>query len=255
VDDAGNQSGWLRTTAERVAFVIGLALLWEYAVEIFNIKAYLLPPPSRILASLWSNRSVLIQQSIVTIWEIVLGYVSAVLGGIAIGLAIFAVPSLMRILYPFIVVIQGIPKIALAPLMVIWVGYGISSKVLMAFLFAFFPVVITTLGGLAGTPVSLIEHFRANRASQWTMFRRLQIPSALPSIMDGCKTAMPLAVIGAVVGEFVGAEQGLGYLILEANAAARSDLLFAALVVISVIAGALYWLVELIAARVWWRAF
>jgi NitT/TauT family transport system permease protein len=240
VDDAGNQSGWLRTTAERVAFVIGLALLWEYAVEIFNIKAYLLPPPSRILASLWSNRSVLIQQSIVTIWEIVLGYVSAVLGGIAIGLAIFAVPSLMRILYP---------------LMVIWVGYGISSKVLMAFLFAFFPVVITTLGGLAGTPVSLIEHFRANRASQWTMFRRLQIPSALPSIMDGCKTAMPLAVIGAVVGEFVGAEQGLGYLILEANAAARSDLLFAALVVISVIAGALYWLVELIAARVWWRAF
>ena len=146
------------------------------------------------------------------------------------------------------------PKIALAPLMVIWMGYGISSKVLMAFLFAFFPVVITTLGGLAGTPVHLVEHFRANRASQWTMFRRLQLPSALPSIMDGCKTAMPLAVIGAIVGEFVGSDKGLGYLILEANASARSDLLFAALVVVSVVAGALYWLVELIAGRVWWRA-
>ena len=248
------QPGWYRTTAERVLFVIALGLMWEYAVDIFNIKPYLLPPLSRVLASLWSNRIVLMQQSLVTSWEILLGYLSAVFGGIALGLAIFGVPSLARTLYPLIVVIQGIPKIALAPLMVIWVGYGLSSKVLMAFLFAFFPVVITTLGGLAGTPAHLIEHFRANRASQWTMFRRLQIPAALPSIMDGCKAAMPLAVIGAIVGEFVGAEKGLGYLILEANAAARSDLLFAALVVISVVAGVLYWLVELIAARVWWRA-
>jgi NitT/TauT family transport system permease protein len=255
VDEANNRPGWLRTTVERAALVAALALLWEYAVEIFHIKAYLLPSLSRVLTSLWSNRFVLMQQSIVTTWEILLGYLSAVFGGIALGVAIFAVPSLMRTLYPLIVIIQGIPKIALAPLMVIWVGYGISSKVLMAFLFSFFPIVITTLGGLAGTPVNLIEHFRANRASQWTTFRRLRIPSALPSIMDGCKTAMPLAVIGAIVGEFVGAEQGLGYLILEANAAARSDLLFAALVVVSVIAGALYWLVELIAARVWWRAF
>jgi NitT/TauT family transport system permease protein len=245
VDEADDKPGLFRATAERVALVIVLALLWEYAVEIFNIKAYLLPPLSRVLATLWSNRFVLMQQSIVTTWEILLGYLSAVFGGIALALAIFAVPSLMRTLYPLIVVIQGIPKIALAPLMVIWVGYGITSKVLMAFLFAFFPVVITTLGGLAGTPVNLIEHFRANRASQWTTFRRLRIPSALPSMMDGCKAAMPLAVIGAIVGEFVGAEQGLGYLILEANAAARSDLLFAALVVVSVVAGALYW----------WRAF
>lgn len=251
---ADNKPSWYRTTVERAAFVVALALVWEYAVDIFHIKAYLLPPLSRVLASLWSNRVVLLQQSLVTTWEVILGYLSAVFGGIALGLAIFAVPSLTRTLYPFIVAIQGIPKIALAPLMVIWMGYGISSKVLMAFLFAFFPVVITTLGGLAGTPVHLVEHFRANRASQWTMFRRLQLPSALPSIMDGCKTAMPLAVIGAIVGEFVGSDKGLGYLILEANASARSDLLFAALVVVSVVAGALYWLVELIAGRVWWRA-
>jgi NitT/TauT family transport system permease protein len=246
--------GWYRTVAERTLFVLAFALLWEYAVEIFHIKPYLLPPLSRVIASIWTNRITLMQQSLVTTWEILLGYAAAVIGGIALGLTIFAVPSLMRTLYPFIVVIQGIPKIALAPLMVIWVGYGITSKVLMAFLFAFFPVVITTLGGLAGTSINLIEHFRANRASQWTTFRRLRIPSALPSIMDGCKTAMPLAVIGAIVGEFVGAEQGLGYLILEANAAARSDLLFAALVVISVVAGILYWFVELAAGRVWWRA-
>jgi NitT/TauT family transport system permease protein len=246
--------GWYRTAAERALLVLAFALLWEYAVELFRIKPYLLPPLSRVIASIWTNRITLMQQSLVTIWEVLLGFTAAVVGGLVLGIAIFAVPSLMRTLYPFVVVIQGIPKIALAPLMVVWVGYGTASKVLMAFLFAFFPIVITTLGGLAGTPVNLIEHFRANRASQWTTFRRLRIPSALPSIMDGCKSAMPLAVIGAIVGEFVGAEQGLGYLILEANAGARSDLLFAALVVISLVAGVLYWFVELAAARVWWRA-
>jgi NitT/TauT family transport system permease protein len=124
----------------------------------------------------------------------------------------------------------------------------------MAFLFAFFPVVVGTLGGLAGTPANLVEHFQAIKASHWTTFRRLRLPSALPAIMDGCKTAMPLAVIGAIVGEFVGAEKGLGYLILEANAQARMDLLFAALLTISIIAGGLYWLVERAANRVWWRA-
>jgi NitT/TauT family transport system permease protein len=156
--------------------------------------------------------------------------------------------------YPVLVVFQGLPKIALAPLMIVWVGYGTSSKVLMAFLFAFFPVMITTLGGLAGTPEHLVEHFRAIRASPWTMFRRLRLPAALPSIMDGCKTAMPLAVIGAIVGEFVGSQRGLGYLILESNAQARTDLLFAALVAISLLAGLLYWAIEVLARRVWWRA-
>jgi NitT/TauT family transport system permease protein len=124
----------------------------------------------------------------------------------------------------------------------------------MAFLFAFFPVVVATLGGLAGTPLHLLEHFRAIRATPMTTFVRLRIPAALPSILDGCKTAMPLAVIGAIVGEFVASENGLGHLILEANANAKTDLLFAALIAISVLAGVLYTLVELAAKRVWWRA-
>jgi NitT/TauT family transport system permease protein len=136
---------------------------------------------------------------------------------------------------------------------VVWLGYGLSSKVLMAFLFAFFPIVISTLGGLAGTPVHLLEHFRAIGASPWTTFRRLQFPAALPSFIDGCKMAMPLAVIGAIAGEFVGSEKGLGSLILLANANARTDLVFAALIAISILAGAFYLVVELAAKRVWWR--
>jgi NitT/TauT family transport system permease protein len=190
----------------------------------------------------------------VTTREIVLGYVAAVLGGVGLSLLIFWWPLAYRTLYPLLVVFQGLPKIALAPLMVTWVGYGVSSKVLMVFLFAFFPVVISTLGGLSGTPANLIEHFRAVNASRWTTFYRLQLPAALPSVMDGCKTAMPLAVIGAIVGEFVGSEQGLGYLILEANAQARYDLLFAALLAVSVLAGLLYGVIEILANRVWWRA-
>jgi NitT/TauT family transport system permease protein len=244
----------LRATLERVAVFIVLAALWEWAVDIFAIKPYLLPALSSVLRSLWHNRMMLLEQALVTGGEIVLGYVAAVIGGVLMALAIFAWPLAYRMFYPVLVVFQGLPKIALAPLMIVWVGYGTSSKVLMAFLFAFFPVMITTLGGLAGTPEHLVEHFRAIRASPWTMFRRLRLPAALPSIMDGCKTAMPLAVIGAIVGEFVGSQRGLGYLILESNAQARTDLLFAALVAISLLAGLLYWAIEVLARRVWWRA-
>lgn len=252
--DAASRIRSLRAALEPVAVFIVLAVLWEWAVDIFAIKPYLLPALSSVLRSLWHNRMMLLEQALVTGGEIVLGYAAAVIGGVLMALAIFGWPLAYRMFYPLLVVFQGLPKIALAPLMIVWVGYGTSSKVLMAFLFAFFPVMIMTLGGLAGTPEHLVEHFRAIRASSWTMFRRLRLPAALPSIMDGCKTAMPLAVIGAIVGEFVGSQRGLGYLILEANAQARTDLLFAALVAISLLAGLLYWAIEVLARRVWWRA-
>lgn len=243
-----------RQVVDPAILILLLAVMWEKAVALFGIKQYLLPPLSQVLHTLWQSRAMILQQSWVTTGEILLGYFWAVAGGILIGLAIFAWPTLRRTVYPLIVLFQGLPKVALAPLFVVWFGYGLTSKVLMAFLFAFFPVVVSTLGGLAGTPEHLIEHFRAIRASPTTAFLRLRIPAALPSIMDGCKTAMPLAVIGAIVGEFVGAENGLGHLILAANANARTDLLFAALIAVSVLAGILYLLVELAANRVWWRA-
>ena len=244
----------VREIAEPALLFLVLAVVWEKAVAIFGIKPYLLPPLSKVLETFWTGRSMLLQQSWITLGEIVGGFFWAVVGGLAIGLAIFAWPFMRRTLYPAIVLFQGLPKVALAPIFVIWFGYGLASKVLMAFLFAFFPVVVATLGGLAGTPEHLLEHFRAIRASATTTFLRLRIPSALPSIMDGCKTAMPLAVIGAIVGEFVGSENGLGHLILEANANAKTDLMFAALFAISILAGVLYVVVELVAKRVWWRA-
>jgi NitT/TauT family transport system permease protein len=250
----GDNASSSRKIIEWVLPLVALAILWELAVDALSIKPYLLPRLSVVLESFWTQRVNIFFQSLVTAREIILGYAAAVLGGIVLSLLIFGWPLAYRTLYPLLVMFQGLPKIALAPLMVTWMGYGVSSKVLMVFLFAFFPVVISTLGGLSGTPVNLIEHFRAVNASRWTTFYRLQLPAALPSVMDGCKVAMPLAVIGAIVGEFVGSEQGLGYLILEANAQARTDLLFAALVAVSVLAGLLYWLIEILSNRVWWRA-
>ncbi|MGN6462777.1 MAG: ABC transporter permease [Pseudolabrys sp.] len=248
------KAGWLRATIERVILFVALAAIWEIGVMAFNVKPYLLPRLSTVLESIWTFRTTLLIQSLVTANEIILGYIAAVIGGIVLSLIIYAWPLARRTVYPLVVLFQGLPKIALAPLMIIWMGYGTSSKVFIAFLFAFFPVVISTLGGLSGTPQNLVEHFRSIRANTWTTFWRLQLPAALPSIMDGCKTAMPLAVIGAIVGEFVGSERGLGYLILDATAQAKTDMLFAALIAVSVLAGLLYWIVEILADRVWWRS-
>ncbi|MFG5777838.1 ABC transporter permease [Comamonas sp. J-3] len=242
-----------RQWVDPLVLVVVLAVLWQQSVNWFSIKPYLLPPLSQVIESMWSNRATLLSESWVTIKEVLGGFALAVVGGVLLGLVIYAVPLVRRTLYPLVVIFQGLPKIALAPLMVIWFGYGDTSKVLMAFLFAFFPVTVATLGGLAGTPAHLIEHFKAIGASPAMTFKKLLVPAALPSIMDGCRAAMPLAVIGAIVGEFVGSEHGLGHVILEANANARTDYLFAALFVISIMAGALYALVELAAKRVWWR--
>jgi NitT/TauT family transport system permease protein len=244
---------WRQIVDPAILFVT-VAILWEKAVDLFHIKPYLLPPLSKVATSFWDNRMTLLAESWVTVQEVVAGFALAVAGGVVLGLALHAIPVVRRAFYPVVVAFQGLPKIAFAPLMVVWFGYGVTSKVLMAFLFAFFPVVISTMGGLAGTPQHLLEHFKAIRATPWTTFRRLQVPAALPSILDGCRSAMPLAVIGAIVGEFVGSDRGLGHLILAANANARTDLLFAALLAISIVAGILYFLVELAAKRVWWRA-
>lgn len=242
-----------RTYIDPLILFIVLAVLWEKVVILFKIKPYLLPPLSKVVESMWANKANLALQSWITVQEVLAGFVLAVAAGLILGVAIYAWSTLRRTVYPFIVVFQGIPKIALAPLMIIWFGYGDISKILMAFLFAFFPVVIATMGGLAATPANLVEHFAAIRAPAWVAFRRLYVPSALPSIMDGCKQAMPLAVIGAIVGEFVGSEHGLGHLILDTTANARTDYLFAALVTVSIVAALLYLVIELVAKRVWWR--
>ena len=182
------------------------------------------------------------------------GVLAAVALGVLVSVLIYFVPIAKRTLYPFMIALQSIPKIGLAPIIVVWSGYGLSSKVIMAFLFAFFPIVISTLGGLGGIPAHLEEHFKALGASPWETFWRLRVPSALPNFIDGCKVAMPLAVIGAIVGEFVGSNDGLGNLILMATGSSQTALTFAALAAVTGLSLALFYIIEILGRLVWWRS-
>ncbi|MEI8154870.1 MAG: ABC transporter permease [Hyphomicrobiales bacterium] len=244
----------IRNVVDPVLFLIVLGLLWEWSVRFFRIKPYLFPTLSDVFAVLWNERVSMWNQGLITLLEVVVGFAAATVGGVIIALAIFFVPTVRRTVYPMITAMQSIPKVALAPLMVVWFGYGLSAKFVMAFLFAVFPIIIATLGGLAGTPQNLVEHFRALNASGWETIWRLRIPSALPSFIDGCKIAIPLAMIGAVVGEFIGSQNGLGYVILVSSSTAQTAQMFAALITSAVLSWALFLLMELISKLVWWRA-
>ena len=153
-----------RDTAISVAFFLLLGLAWEYGVRWSGVQAYLLPPPSAIMAELWQSRGPIVAQSLVTLTEVFWGFIIAVVLGVPIAALIYFSPTAKRTVYPLFVALQSIPKIGLAPLIVVWFGYGLTSKLIMAFLFAFFPIIISTLGGLASTPAHLEEHFRALRA-------------------------------------------------------------------------------------------
>lgn len=243
-----------RNLTDGLVFFLVLGLVWEFSVDIFDIKPYLLPSISSIGEALWQNREIIWSNSLVTLGEVMWGFLAAVILGVPIAALIFFVPIAKRTIYPFMIALQSIPKIGLAPLIVVWFGYGLSSKVIMAFLFAFFPIVISTLGGLGGVPAHLEEHFRALRASGWETFWRLRVPSALPNFVDGCKVAMPLAVIGAIVGEFVGSNDGLGNLILMATGSSQTALTFAALAAVTALSLALFYIIELLGRLVWWRS-
>ena len=243
-----------RNFTDATLFILTLGFLWEFSVRYFHIKSYLLPSVSDIIIALFESRMLIWQHTLVTFGEVCYGFGVAVVIGLLVAILIYHVPVAKRTIYPLVIALQGIPKIALAPIIVVWFGYGLSSKVIMAFLFAFFPIVIATLGGLAGTPANLEEHFRALKASPWTTFWRLRVPSALPNFIDGCKVAIPLAVIGAIVGEFVGSNDGLGNLILLATGSSQTALSFAALAAVTIMSLMLFYIIEILGKYVWWRA-
>lgn len=235
-------------------FFLTLTLGWEITVAQLQIKEYLLPPPSKIAGAAWDARWLLFEHTLVTLNETVLGFVAGVAFGVPVALTIFGIPIARRTLYPLMVVLQSIPKAAMAPLLVVWFGYGVSSKIVMSFLIAFFPIIVGTYGGLHSTPANLLEHFQALGASPWSTFWRLRLPAAMPNFIDGCKVAMPLAVIGAVIGEFVGSDSGLGNLILLSTSSQNTALTFAALAAVTILSSVLFALVELTSWFVWWRA-
>lgn len=226
--------------------VVLLLLAWDLAIVIFNIPPYLVPKPSRVLETIVDQRALLLHHAWRTITEILGGYALAILVGIPLAVAIVASRIFERMVYPMLVMSQTVPKIAIAPLLLVWFGFGLSPKILIAFLIAFFPIVIDTAVGLRGVPEEMLDLARSMGGRRLDIFRKIRFPHALPSIFGGLKVAITLAVIGAIVGEFVGADRGLGYLLLIASGRIDTTLLFGTIIVLSLLGIVAFALVDLL---------
>ncbi len=229
-----------------VAAAVLLLVAWEVAVRLLRIPEYLVPAPSRVVAKVFQHLPLLARQGWVTTQEILLGYLVSIAVGIPLALAIFLWPAFSRSVYPLLVASQAVPKTAIAPLFIIWFGFGMVPKVLVAFLIAFFAIVINTVVGLQSVQPEKIYLARSMGLGSWPTFVKFRLPQALPAIFGGLKVAITLAVVGAVVGEFVGADSGLGYLLMQASGTLDSPLLFAGFVPLTIIGAGLFLLIELI---------
>lgn len=227
--------------------VVTLAVIagWEIGVRVGGIPAYLLPPPSAIAARMVKDHALLASHTWVTAGEILAGYVLAIVVSIPLAALLAQFRILENALYPILVASQTIPKVAIAPILVVWFGFGLLPKVLIAFLICFFPILVDSLVGLRSVPKEVLWLARSMGASQWKTFAKIQFPAALPHIFAGLKVASTLAVVGAVVGEFVAADRGLGYQLIVANGLLDVQLQFAVLIVLSLLGVALYALVDL----------
>jgi putative hydroxymethylpyrimidine transport system permease protein len=227
----------------------GLLLIWQLIVGLTDAPTFILPGPLHVLETLFSQFPLLMKHAGVTLIEILLGLMLGVLLGLASALSLVTWGSLRRWLLPVLVVSQAIPVFALAPVLMLWLGYGMASKVAMATLIIYFPVTAACFDGLRQTPIGYLQLARTLGASRRAQLLQIRLPAALPALGSGLRVAASVAPIGAIVGEWVGSSSGLGYLMLNANARMQVDLMFAALLVLAVMALGLYFSVNLIARR------
>lgn len=248
--DPGYRMRARRRRTEAIGYPLGalvLALaLWQLIVTVFNIPGYLLPSPGAVWSTLTTQWQYLASESVPTIEEVLLGFAAATVFGIGIATAIVTWRPFEKAVYPLLVASQEVPQIAFAPLLLVWFGFGLTSKVIIAFLIAFFPIVVNTAAGLRSVSTELLDLAHSTRASGFTILRKIRFPFALPHIFTGLKIGVTFAVIGAVVGEFVGAGNGLGYVLMTANGRLDTATLFAAIGVLVVMGLALFTAVSLL---------
>lgn len=186
------------------SFVVGIAV-WEAVCRVGIVAPYILPAPSAVVARLIESGHLLVSHTLVTAIEILLGFLLAVVGGVLLAVAVVYIRPFERAVYPWLVASQAIPKVAVGPLFVLWMGFGLTPKVVIAFLIAFFPVMIDTVIGLRSVETESVYLMRSMGARRWKTFLYLNVPNALPNIFGGMKVGITLAVVGAIVGEFIGA--------------------------------------------------
>jgi NitT/TauT family transport system permease protein len=229
-----------------VMALVALLLVWELAVDAGGVPVYVLPAPSAIGASIIRNWSALIAHAWVTLLETLAGFALSLIIGIPLAVLIVYSRLFDRVIYPMLVASQAVPKVALAPILLVALGYGTSPKIIVAFLIAFFPVVVNTVTGLASVDRDTLNLMHSMGASKMDVFRKVRFPHAVPSMIAGFKVAIAFAVVGAVVGEFVGSRSGLGYYMLLATGNFDTPLVFACVVFLTLMGIILFYTVGLL---------
>ena len=222
---------------------------WEVAARLGWVEDYLLPAPSEVARTLVEDRDVLFPDAWVTAQEVLLGFVLALAAGLAVAVSLHLSPMLRRALYPIVVASQAVPVIVIAPILVIWFGFGMGPKLMVIALICFFPIAVNTLDGLRAVDRDQVRMLRTLGAGRWDVFRRLELPSALPYLFSGAKVAVAVAVIGVVFGELVGSDAGLGHAIQVGTAQLLTARVFAAVLLLAGMAIALFALVSAIERR------
>lgn len=228
---------------------LGLLALWDIFVRVTEVPPFLLPAPARVAWVLWDRGDIILGHAVTTAAEILLGLALGALAGAGAALLLAAWRAGRRWLLPILLVSQAIPVFAIAPLLVLWLGYGMASKVAMAVLIIFFPVATSFHDGLRRTEPGLVDLATTMGASRASLLWRVRVPAALPSLSSGLRVAAGVAPIGAVVGEWVGSSAGLGYLMLQANGRSQADMMFAALFVLALMALALWFATDRLLRR------
>ncbi|HEX6255895.1 MAG TPA: ABC transporter permease [Euzebyales bacterium] len=237
------------------ALIAVLLLCWEVSVRVLGTPAYILPPPSAILRAFGEVRPLLGEHIVTTVTEALVGIVIGALAGVVLAVAVWAVPVFRRLTYPLLVASQTVPMVVLAPLLVLWFGFGLTPKVVVVALIAVFPVAISTVQGLASTDPEQIDLLRSMGAGRREILRMVLIPAATPAFFAGLRIASAYAIAGAVIGEWVGASSGLGLFLTRSQRSFRVDRVFVGVAVITVLSVALFGIVDLLSriAAPWQR--
>jgi NitT/TauT family transport system permease protein len=226
--------------------ILILLLLWDLTIRLFGIPAYLIPPPGKVVEQLVQQWPLLLKESYATTQATVAGFILSILIGIPMAMVIAYSRTVESYVYPLLVFSQSIPKVAIAPLFVVWFGFGLIPKIIAAFLLGFFPVVVATVMGFKSVEPDMLDLARSMGASRLQTFFKISLPQALPAMFSGLKVSITLAVVGAVVGEFVGSNSGIGYVLQVANGNFDLPLMFAGLVLLSTIGVLLFMVVDLV---------
>ena len=234
------ESSWVRP----FAFLILIIVLWDLTVRLFKIPPYLIPAPKDVIIAFWTEGDKLLAEAVPTTTATLGGFALSALFGIPMAMLIAGSRTVESYVYPLLVFSQSIPKVAVAPLFVVWFGFGIIPKVISAFLLGFFPVVVSAVQGFKSVDPDMVDLARAMQGSRFAVFRAVNLPHAMPAIFAGLKVSVTLAVVGAVVGEFVGSNSGIGYVLQRSIGTFDLPTMFAALVILALLGVVLFWLVD-----------